>query len=282
MNLTTISCYRSFRVPVNEAWLHLSRPELLARWLGRVEMELVPDGEVSLTTWNGDVARGRVISVVPPVRLELRWHPFSIAPESHVVIRLEGDGPGSRLTVTHDGLSSEPERRVARQTWKEALTALRSSLHDGRDAQEWGVEIPVAVRAPVPRSALDLWPLISTRAGIEKWVAHVDRFDGEPGGMFRFTSRFQGREIIEEGRIEEMVRESRVALSWEWIGEGWGAPTRVEFSVEPEPEGASVLVVHSGFELVSAAGRLAARRNYAAAWPEVLSDLKRLVAPVAA
>ena len=155
-------------------------------------------------------------------------------------------------------------------------------IHDGIDGHEWGAGIPVTARAPVPRPAPDVWPLLSTGPGIEKWVAHVERFDGEVGGMFRLTSKFQGREIVEEGRIEELTPESRMVLSWEWVGEGWGGPTRVEFLVESEPPGSSVLIVHTGFDRIAPEHRLAARKNYVGAWPEVLGDLRRLLAPVAA
>ena len=282
MNPTTISLFRSFRSPLPEVWIHLTRQEHLARWLGIAEMELLHDGEFHLETWNGDGATGRVIAIAPPVRLELAWRPTALSPESHVVLRLEGDGPGSRLTVTHDGLKSEPERRAARQMWKEALAALRALLHDGTDGHEWGAGIPVTARATVSRPAPEVWPLLSTGPGIEKWVAHVERFDGQAGGTFRLTSKFHGREIVEEGRIEELTPEARMVLSWEWIGEGWGAPTRVEFSIEVEPQGASVLIVHSGFDRIASEERLAARKNYVAAWPEVLWDLKQLVPPAAA
>jgi len=282
VNPTTISIFRSFRAPVLDAWRALSRPEDLARWLGKADVELTHGGEWGLVLWNGDISRGRILSVTPPVKLEIAWQPHPIAPESHVVLRLEGDGPGSRLTITHDGLKTEAERRTARQTWREALAALRSMLNDDADAHEWGASIPVVARATIPRSPSDLWPILSTGSGIESWVAHVERFDGAAGGEFRLTSKFQGREIVEEGRIEEVTPESKIALSWEWAGEEWGAATRVEFSVEPEDAGASVLIVHTGFDRVAPERRLAARRNYAAAWPEVLGDLKRLVAPVAA
>jgi uncharacterized protein YndB with AHSA1/START domain len=282
MNPTTISLYRSFQAPVLEAWRFLSRPEALARWLGKAELELTHGGDLALEFWNGDVARGRVLSVTPPVKLEMAWQPSALAPESHVTLRLEGDGPGSRLTITHDGLKTEAERRAARQMWKEALAALRAVLADQADAHEWGSTMPVVARAHLPRSVSDLWPLFSTGAGIESWIAHVEQFEGSVGGAFRLTSKFQGREIVEEGRIEELVPESRIALSWEWIGEEWGASTRVEFTLEPEDSGASVLIIHSGFDRISTERRIAARRNYAAAWPEVLADLKRLVAPVAA
>lgn len=234
-----------------------------------------------LKMWNGDVLRGRVLTVVPPVRIEFLWRSSPLSPENHVSLRLEGDGPGSRLYVTHDGLRSEMERRTARAFWQAALSALRTVLHENRDAHEWGSDLPITLRAHMPRVATDLWPLLSTASGLEKWVAHVERFDGVPGGSFRLTSRFQGRQIVEEGRIEEVVPSSRVALSWEWMGEEWGAPTRVEFVIEPESSGSAVLVLHSGFERIDASKRHTARRNYAGAWPEVLAGLKRLVAPVA-
>jgi uncharacterized protein YndB with AHSA1/START domain len=218
---------------------------------------------------------------VPPVRLEFLWRASALSPETHVTLRLEGDGPGSRLSVAHDGLRSEIERTIARAWWKEALAALRSALHGSADAHEWGVELPILIRAQMPRAGSDLWPLISTASGIEKWVAHVERFDGAPGGSFRLTSRFQGRQIVEEGRIEDIAPPSRVTLSWEWMGEGWGSPTRVEFTIEPESSGSALLVCHSGFERIEASRRLTARRNYASAWLEVLGDLRRLVAPIA-
>jgi uncharacterized protein YndB with AHSA1/START domain len=282
VNPTTISCFRSFRPPVADVWLHLTRPELLARWAGRVQLELAEGGEASLEVWNGDSAAGRVLAAVPPVRLEIAWRPFGIGPESHVVLRLEGDGPGSRITVSHDGLRTEAERRQARLSWKEALLALHRAVSEGADAHEWGAAIPIAVRVAMPRSPSDLWPLFSTAAGLEKWVARVERFDGETGGAFRFASRYRGRDIIEEGRIEELAPESRVALSWEWLGEEWGAPTRLEIAIERAESGASVLIHHSGFDRIEPGKRLAARRNYAAAWVEVISDLRRLVSPVAA
>jgi uncharacterized protein YndB with AHSA1/START domain len=263
-------------------WLHLTRPELLARWAGTADLELRPDGDTRVDLWNGDGAVGRVLAVAPPVRLEIAWRPFGIGPESHVILRLEGDGPGSRLTVTHDGLHTEAERRHSRQAWKEALLALRHSIHENVDAHEWGDSVPVTLRVALPRAASDIWPLISTAAGLAKWVAQVDRFDGEVGGTFRFTSRYQGRDIVEEGRIDEIVPESRVLLAWEWTGEGWGATTRLELALEPEAAGTSLLINHSGFDRIDPTRRLKARRNYAAAWSEVASDLKRLVAPVTA
>ena len=282
MNASPVSIFRSFQKPILEAWAHLTRPELLALWLGRTELDLTTGAEFTIEHSNGDATRGHVLEAVPPIRLDLSCRSTPISPERRVTIVLEGDGPGSRATVLCHDLRGEAERQRERQFWVEALGALRTVLHEARDASVWGEGLPILARAALPRTSADLWPLIATGPGLDKWVAHVERFDAVVGGAFRLTSRFQGRQIVEEGRIEEIAPESRVALSWEWMGESWGAPTRVEFRIEAEPVGSSLSVIHSGFDRIAADRRLAARRNYAAAWPEVLVDLRRLVAPVAA
>lgn len=279
MSAPPSSITRSFRSPVLEVWAHLTRPELLARWLGRGDLDLSRGAEFTIEHANGDTTRGHVIEAVPPVRLELTVRGSTTGRERNLTILLERDGPGSRVTVLEHDLR-ETERTRERQFWTLALAALRSSLQDEADAVSWGADVPVLARSILPRAVADLWPLISTGPGLDKWVAHVDRFDAVPGGVFRLTSRYQGRQVVEEGRIEEITPESRVVLSWEWAGEGWGASTRVEFLIETEALGTSLSVIHSGFENVAADRRLAARKNYAVAWPDVLADLRRLVAPV--
>jgi len=273
-------CHRGLRPPVHEVWRYLSRPELLARWFGTVDLELVVGGDFSLHAWNGDIVRGRVLQADPPSTLALAWKPQGTGAESRVTIQLQGDGPGSRIGVRHEGLTGEPERRQARRLWREVLTALRTSLHENVDAHEWGASLPISVRAPLSRSSRDLWPMLSTAQGLGKWIGHVDRFDGAPEGSFRFTSRVQGRDVAEEGVIEQMTDQNRVILGWEWMGESWGGRTKVEMALEPDPSGAALLLLHSGFDKIAPAQAAIARRHYAATWPRLVANLRRLVAPV--
>lgn len=273
-------CHRGLRPSVLEVWPHLSRPELLRRWLGEVDLELAIGGEFTLHAWNGDIVRGHVLQSDPPSALAFTWKPQGTGGESRVSIRLQADGPGTRITVRHEGLSSEPERRQARRLWREVLGALRTALHDERDAHEWGSSLPIAVRAPLARSAADIWPLLSTAQGLERWLAHVERFDAVPEGGFRFTSRHHGRQMVEEGTIESMVPENRVVLAWEWAGENWGARTKVELSLESDPSGSALLLLHSGFDKIAPEKAAVARREYAASWPKVVADLRRFVAPL--
>lgn len=282
MSSDALRTYRSFRAPVDRVWPHLSRPELLAGWLGATELELLPGGAARARTWNGDDWSGHVAVASPPVRLDFVWRLFGLEEEHAISWSLEGDGPGSRLNVTHENLRSPEEKSHARRTWREALDALHDVVSGTGPHSEWGATIPVVMRAALQRPALHLWPLFSTPSGLAKWVAEVQQFDAAPGGAFRFRSQYHGREVIEEGRIEELVPESRLRLSWEWRGEGWGGPTSVEFTLEPRDGGTSLLLVHAGFEQIAPERAAAARQNYATGWAGVLRDLARLLAPAPA
>lgn len=279
---TSIALFRSLQQPTLAVWPFLSRPERMNAWLGSADIELAIGGEFTAALWNGDTVRGRVLKAAPPSKLELSWRRHPGGPDTRARLRLEGDGPGSRLNVSHEGLLSEAERAFQRAWWREALAALHDAADGGRDAHVWGATLPIVLRATFGRSVADVWPLLSTAEGVEKWIAHAERFEATPGGAFRFTSRYQGRDVVEEGRILEMDPGRRIALAWEWVGEGWEAPTRVEFFLEPEGNATALVVQHSGFEALSEERRLAGRRNYVAAWREVLADLKRLIAPVPA
>jgi uncharacterized protein YndB with AHSA1/START domain len=281
MSSNALRTYRSFREPVDRIWPHLSRPDLLASWLGAAELELHPGGVAEAKTWNGDDWSGRVTAAAPPVRLEFVWKLFGFEEEHAVCWSMEADGPGSRLNVTHENLRSPEEKSHARRTWREALDALHAAV-GGDPRPEWGGTIPVVIRTTLPRPAQQLWPLFTAPSGLSKWIAEVQQFDAAAGGTFRFRSQYHGREVIEEGRIEELVPESRLRLAWEWRGEEWGAPTSVEFTLEPGDGGTSLLLVHSGFEQIAAERAAAARQIYASGWPGVVRDLARLLAPAPA
>jgi uncharacterized protein YndB with AHSA1/START domain len=276
---TSVTVYRSFRDPVLTLWPHLSRPELLDRWLGKADVEMAVGGDVQASLWNGDVVKGSVLAVAPPNCLDLSWRAMGPDAETRVRIRLEHAGPGTRIRVEQDDPGSDGERRYAESWWREALEAMARSVAESGDAHEWGGALPIVLRAPLARTAADVWPLLSTAEGLEKWLAGAEHFEPVPGGAFRFISRFKGAEIVEEGRVVAIEPERLVALDWEWIGQGWEAPTRVELRLEPDPSGAALVLAHSGFGALGPERRLDARRNYASAWRDVLYDLRRLVAP---
>lgn len=279
MTADGVALFRSYRAPVRELWPHLTRPELLARWLGAAEIELAPGGAARFEAWNGDQMTGAVTATSPPGWIEFTWRRFAFGEEEPVTWRLEADGPGSRVVVEHDRLPGPEEKSYGRRLWREALEALRECVDRLQPNPEWGATIPVVARAWLARPAAELWPLFTTAPGLSKWIARVEKFDAVTGGEFRFLSRYQGREVVEEGRVEEITPERKLRLTWEWRGESWGNPTTVEFTLEPRAGGTSLLLVHSGFELIAPGRAHAARRNYATGWAGVIRDLVRLLAP---
>jgi uncharacterized protein YndB with AHSA1/START domain len=279
---TDMAMLRSFQKPVLALWPYLTRPELLERWLGPAEVELVPDGELQANLWNGDAVRGTVLGFAPPGFLDLAWRGGGPDVTWRLRIRLEHEGPGCRIRVEHEDPGSDVERMHVRAWWRAALSALRTAVHDDRGAHEWGDSLPIVLRAPLRRSASEVWPLLATASGLETWMAGAEHFEAVPGAAFRFKSRFQGSEIIEEGRVAAMEPERLLALDWEWMGQGWETPTRVELRLEPDPSGVALVLAHSGFDRLSPETRLHARRNYAPAWRDVLQDLRDLLAPAPA
>ncbi len=128
MEPTSFTHYRSLRSAVPSVWPCLTRPELLAGWIGEADMELRPDGALVLKLWNGDAIHGRVIAAVPTARLELAWKPFDFDPESHVVWRLSATdrgrgsrsptmGSGAVRSATTRGSSGATRWRRWRSTW---------------------------------------------------------------------------------------------------------------------------------------------------------------------
>lgn len=276
---TDVAAFRSFRDPVLAVWPYWSRPELLDRWLGTTELELAPGGALAAALWNGDAVRATVVETAPPNRLDLLWRGEGPDVGRPLRIQLEHQGPGSRIQVAQEDPGTDLERSHAFRWWRAALEALHAAVGGAADAHRWGDTLPIVLRAPLARAADDVWPLLSTAAGLGKWLAGAERFDPVPGGAFRFVSRFKGSEVVEEGRVEAIDAERRIVLSWEWAGQGWQAPTRLELRLEPDTAGTALLIHHSGFDALAPEQRLAARVNYAAAWRDVAQDLKRLVAP---
>ena len=159
METTSFVHYRSFRSPTAAIWQCLTLPQRLAGWLGEVEMDLTREGALSVKTWNGDVRRGKILAAVPTAKLEFVWRPLDFDPESRVVWKLRGDGPGSRLTVTHDGLRSREERD---------LTRARERRASGSAASQRGNEASLGVRRRLLERAAAAELVHELRHGVER------------------------------------------------------------------------------------------------------------------
>ena len=113
-----------------------------------------------------------------------------------------------------------------------------------------GVQVRHRVRVPV--AAAELWPWVTERQKLERWLADtVELAEGDDGGMTLATT-FEGAPLAEAARTLER-REGRWVLDWRRTGAGWDSGTRVELEVtevaagEGAPE-AELSVLQVGFQ----------------------------------
>jgi len=105
-------------------------PEKMRRWFGVAhELEPRPGGVFRVDVNNGNIAAGRFTEIVPSRRIVFTfgWESGGMSafpPGSTVVeIELEPEGAGTRLALTHRGLSGEGRDRH-RYGWNHYLARL--------------------------------------------------------------------------------------------------------------------------------------------------------------
>jgi uncharacterized protein YndB with AHSA1/START domain/DNA-binding transcriptional ArsR family regulator len=123
----------------DKVWQALTDPELTAAYWGHANVSDWQPGsrwEHRRTDGSGtaDVV-GTVLESSPPTRLVTLWcDPVDESPErtSRVTFDIRPYGDIVRLTVTHDDLADEAERRMAAGGWSAVLSNLKTLLETGR------------------------------------------------------------------------------------------------------------------------------------------------------
>jgi uncharacterized protein YndB with AHSA1/START domain len=137
-----VSMEELYAVPIERVWHALTDPAMIKRWL------MEPDGyEAKVGTrfilWEPSRSdcRGRVecevLELSPPNRLVWSWRGDEDPTTTRLVIDLEADGQGTRLTLRHAGESDERTVRGVNAGWTAKLGALTELLTttggDGND-----------------------------------------------------------------------------------------------------------------------------------------------------
>ncbi len=101
------------RAPRELVWRSLTEEERIAEWWGpHVSLEARPGGCLT-ERWTDAVGRevvtsGKVLQLIAPRTLELRWADEDWDGPTRVLLRLEGGADATRLTVEHSGWEAFP------------------------------------------------------------------------------------------------------------------------------------------------------------------------------
>jgi uncharacterized protein YndB with AHSA1/START domain len=131
-----------FPVPVERAWQALTDPRLIERWLMRTDdFEAKVGTRFTLRDQPRADCRAQVecevLELSPPHRMVWSWRGADDPATTRLVIELEADEEGTRLTLRHTGESDERTIRGTTGGWTRKLTELAELLTttggDGND-----------------------------------------------------------------------------------------------------------------------------------------------------
>jgi len=121
-------------LPPEEVFRYLVDPELMARWIGLShDLEPQPGGRFRVEVSDGNIAAGRYVEVVPPLRVTFTWGwesqdaDMSVLPPgaSLVEIDLQAKDHGTLLRLRHSRLPSDLAGRHA-ERWSHYLYQLQT------------------------------------------------------------------------------------------------------------------------------------------------------------
>ena len=105
-----------------------TQPDLLSTWFTTSAVVVLRIGG---SHFNGDGDRGTILEIDRPGHIGFSWDNPGHSPGTTVDIRIENDGEGSTVSLTHSGLNGEKEREDMKTGWTWALDSLASYLEKG-------------------------------------------------------------------------------------------------------------------------------------------------------
>jgi uncharacterized protein YndB with AHSA1/START domain len=118
--------------PIEVVFDFFVRPELLVRWIGIAsDLDARPGGRFRFELLPGEFCSGEYVEVLPPRRVVFTWGwesgAIPVPPGSSTVeIDLEPAGDGTRLRLTHHGLTPE-HREMHDDGWSRFLPRLAAA-----------------------------------------------------------------------------------------------------------------------------------------------------------
>lgn len=110
----TIVFERRYTKPLEKIWAALTVPERLTDWFAEASLDRLAVGGTYQLYFTGADYRSiaRITALDPPRTVAWTWSEVDGSKPSQVRWDLEPDGDGTRLTLTHSGLSPEEAKGV--------------------------------------------------------------------------------------------------------------------------------------------------------------------------
>jgi uncharacterized protein YndB with AHSA1/START domain len=124
-----ISMEERFPVPIERVWHALTDTQMIERWLMRADgFEAKVGARFTLINELRADCRGQVecevLELSPPQRMVWSWHSADDPAATRLVIELETENQGTRLTLRHTGEADEDTVRRTTGGWTQKLRAL--------------------------------------------------------------------------------------------------------------------------------------------------------------
>jgi uncharacterized protein YndB with AHSA1/START domain len=122
-----------FPAPIERVWHALTDSRMIERWLMKADgFEAKVGARFTLRDEPRADCRGEVdcevLELSPPHRMVWSWHGADDPATTRLVIELEADPQGTRLTLRHTGEADEPTVRRTTTGWTDKLRALTELL----------------------------------------------------------------------------------------------------------------------------------------------------------
>ncbi len=272
---------------VFDAWLD---PRLLGKWIGprawvesceAVVLEPRVGGRYELITQPRPVpgrepCKAGVSGVYREIdrhtRLSFTWRRDGDDYETLVTVQFEPSGTGTRVTLTHEGFTSEEARGQHSAGWSGSLTQLADL-----------VELRLTVTQQVKASPQRVFDALLDPTQVSRWMGprtmveacEVMTLDPRVGGRYRIRMDRRADApngpgtIFVTGTYEEIDPPNRLAFSWMW--EDKGHSSRVAIDLKPHAGGTEVTLTHEGLADVES------QQGHGRGWPITLQQLAALL-----
>jgi len=267
-----LSLNRHIAKSAEDVWAAVSAPERLSRWMGVTWLgsagPLHTGADFSYRFADTNVEScGRVLRFDPPHLIEHTWFD-NVPPGSVVSWRIDPEGEGCRLTLTHIFKSPEDAPRTA-AGWTSLIEALANDLGDrtartGGGMDTWRAYRDDYARSFPPEAARDgrliaidgkralrfermlnkapdqVWAALVEPAALARWLQADATIDPFAGGRFHLV--LGGGSSTMMGVVREWAP-PRV-LEYTWQEKEAGADSIIRFEIQPREGGSRLILTH--------------------------------------